>query len=71
MHARHLVDDLPAEHRRALIAHVNDDLTRKQIAKSVGGTPRRVLRDLTSAYSQLRLRVSDRPYQVASRMKMD
>jgi RNA polymerase sigma-70 factor, ECF subfamily len=52
------VDTLPPRQRKVLVMHVNDGLTYVQIAEALGLTYRAVLRDLTRAYSQLRLQLS-------------
>jgi RNA polymerase sigma factor (sigma-70 family) len=49
------VDRLPARQREVLLLHVNEGLTYKQIAQQRGLTYRIVLRDLTRAYSTLRM----------------
>ena len=49
------VQRLPQRQREVLLLHVNEGLTYKQIADQQGLTYRVVLRDLTRAYSQLRL----------------
>jgi RNA polymerase sigma-70 factor (ECF subfamily) len=49
------VQRLPPRQREVLLLHVNEGLTYKQIADQQGLTYRVVLRDLTRAYSQLRL----------------
>jgi RNA polymerase sigma-70 factor (ECF subfamily) len=51
------VDRLPKRQRDVLLLRVNEGLTYKQIAERLGLTQRSVLRDLTRAYSQLRLRL--------------
>lgn len=51
------VDRLPRRQREVLLLRVNEGLTYKQIAERLELTPRSVLRDLTRAYSQLRLRL--------------
>ena len=52
------VQRLPPRQREVLLLHVNEGLTYKQIADREGLTYRTVLRDLTRAYSQLRLRLN-------------
>ena len=51
------VRQLPPRQREILMLHVNDCLTYKQIAQAKGLTYRIVLRDLTKAYSSLRLQL--------------
>jgi RNA polymerase sigma-70 factor (ECF subfamily) len=51
------VDKLPRRQREALLLRLNEGLTYKQIADRLGLTQRAVLRDLTRAYAQLRLRL--------------
>ena len=51
------VDRLPRRQRDVLLLRVNEGLTYKQIADRLGLTPRVVLRDLTRAYSQLRMQL--------------
>jgi RNA polymerase sigma-70 factor (ECF subfamily) len=51
------VDRLPARQREVLLLHVNEGLTYKQIAQQRGLTYRIVLRDLTRAYSALRMQL--------------
>lgn len=51
------VQQLPQRQREILLLHVNDGLTYKQIAQAKGLTYRIVLRDLTKAYSSLRLQL--------------
>jgi len=51
------VDRLPPRQREVLLLHVNEGLTYKQIAQQRGLTYRIVLRDLTRAYSQLRMQL--------------
>lgn len=51
------VDRLPPRQRDVLLLHVNEGLTYKQIARMRGLTYRIVLRDLTRAYSTLRLQL--------------
>ena len=51
------VDRLPARQRDVLLLHVNEGLTYKQIARKRGLTYRIVLRDLTRAYSTLRMQL--------------
>jgi RNA polymerase sigma factor (sigma-70 family) len=48
---------LPPRQREILLLHVNEGLTYKQIAQARGLTYRIVLRDLTKAYSSLRLQL--------------
>ncbi|HEY4367758.1 MAG TPA: RNA polymerase sigma factor [Steroidobacteraceae bacterium] len=52
---RAAVKRLPQRQREVLLLHVNDGLTYKQIADRLRLTYRIVLRDLTRAYSQLRM----------------
>ena len=49
---------LPQRQRIVLLLHVNEGMTYKQIASRLGLTYRAVLRDLTRAYSQLRLQLN-------------
>jgi RNA polymerase sigma-70 factor (ECF subfamily) len=56
-HLQAAVDKLPKRQREALLLHVNDGLTYKQIADQMGVTYRIVLRDLTRAYGALRVRL--------------
>ncbi|WP_331069032.1 RNA polymerase sigma factor [Steroidobacter sp.] len=51
------VDRLPPRQRDVLLLHVNEGLTYKQIARKRGLTYRIVLRDLTRAYSTLRVQL--------------
>jgi RNA polymerase sigma-70 factor (ECF subfamily) len=51
------VDQLPARQRQILLLRVNEGLTYKQIAERLELSPRVVLRDLSRAYSQLRMRL--------------
>lgn len=51
------VDRLPRRQRDVLLLRVNEGLTYKQIADRLNLTPRVVLRDLTRAYSQLRMQL--------------
>lgn len=51
------VDRLPPRQREVLLLHVNEGLTYKQIAQQRGLTYRIVLRDLSTAYSTLRMRL--------------
>lgn len=51
------VDRLPPRQREVLLLHVNEGLTYKQIAQLRGLTYRIVLRDLTRAYSALRMQL--------------
>ena len=51
------VDRLPPRQREVLLLHVNEGLTYKQIAQQKGLTYRIVLRDLTRAYSTLRMQL--------------
>jgi RNA polymerase sigma factor (sigma-70 family) len=51
------VDRLPPRQREVLLLHVNEGLTYKQIAQQRGLTYRIVLRDLTRAYSTLRIQL--------------
>lgn len=52
------VERLPPRQRVVLLLHVNDGLTYQQIAQQLGLSYRAVLRDLTRAYSQLRMQLS-------------
>ena len=54
---REAVDQLPRRQREVLLLHVNEGLTYKQIAERQGLTYRVILRDLTRAYSQLRMQL--------------
>lgn len=56
-HVQAVVDSLPPRQREILLLHVNDGLTYKQIAAHRGLTYPIVLRELTLAYSTLRLQV--------------
>jgi RNA polymerase sigma-70 factor (ECF subfamily) len=51
------VDKLPVRQRQVLLLRVNEGLTYKQIAVRLELSPRVVLRDLSRAYSQLRMRL--------------
>lgn len=51
------VDKLPRRQKEVLLLRVNEGLTYKQIADRLELTPRVVLRDLTRAYSQLRMQL--------------
>lgn len=51
------VNKLPRRQREVLLLHVNEGLTYKQIAEREGLTYRVILRDLTRAYSQLRMQL--------------
>jgi RNA polymerase sigma-70 factor (ECF subfamily) len=51
------VDKLPFRQRQVLLLRVNEGLTYKQIAERLSLSPRAVLRDLSRAYSQLRMRL--------------
>jgi RNA polymerase sigma factor (sigma-70 family) len=51
------VDKLPFRQRQVLLLRVNEGLTYKQIAERLQLSPRVVLRDLSRAYSQLRMRL--------------
>ena len=51
------VNKLPRRQREVLLLHVNEGLTYKQIAQRQGLTYRVILRDLTRAYSQLRMQL--------------
>lgn len=57
-HVQAAVDTLPQRQRQVLLLHVNEGLTYKQIADRLGLTYRVVLRDLTRAYSRLRMQLS-------------
>ena len=52
------VDSLPKRQREVLLLRVNEGLTYKQIADRLQLRPRMVLRDLTRAYSQLRMQLN-------------
>ena len=56
-HMRAAVNRLPRRQREVLLLHVNEGLTYKQIAERQGLTYRVILRDLTRAYSQLRVQL--------------
>ena len=56
-HVQAAVDRLPPRQREVLLLHVNEGLTYKQIAQQQGLTYRIVLRDLTRAYSTLRMQL--------------
>jgi RNA polymerase sigma-70 factor (ECF subfamily) len=51
------VNKLPPRQRQVLLLRVNEGLTYKQIAERLELSPRAVLRDLSRAYSQLRMRL--------------
>ena len=51
------VDQLPYRQKQVLLLRVNEGLTYKQIAERLELSPRAVLRDLSRAYSQLRMRL--------------
>ncbi|MDY6944901.1 MAG: sigma-70 family RNA polymerase sigma factor [Pseudomonadota bacterium] len=51
------VDKLPVRQRQVLLLRVNEGMTYKQIAVRLELSPRVVLRDLSRAYSQLRMRL--------------
>lgn len=51
------VDKLPLRQKQVLLLRVNEGLTYKQIAERLELSPRVVLRDLSRAYSQLRMRL--------------
>ncbi|AMN46285.1 RNA polymerase sigma-70 factor, ECF subfamily [Steroidobacter denitrificans] len=57
-HVRAAIDRLPPRQRTALLLHVNDGLTYMQIAERLGLSYRAVMRDLTRAYSRLRLQLN-------------
>jgi RNA polymerase sigma factor (sigma-70 family) len=57
-HVQAAVRQLPPRQRLVLMLHVNEGLTYKQIADDQGLTYRVVLRDLTRAYSRLRMQLS-------------
>lgn len=57
-HVQAAVESLPPRQREVLLYHVNDGLTYVQIAEKLGLTYRSVLRDLTRAYSQLRMQLN-------------
>jgi RNA polymerase sigma factor (sigma-70 family) len=56
-HMQEAVNKLPRRQREVLLLHVNEGLTYKQIAERQGLTYRVILRDLTRAYSQLRMQL--------------
>lgn len=56
-HMQEAVNKLPRRQREVLLLHVNEGLTYKQIAEREGLTYRVILRDLTRAYSQLRMQL--------------
>jgi RNA polymerase sigma factor (sigma-70 family) len=56
-HMQEAVNKLPRRQREVLLLHVNEGLTYKQIAERQGLTYRVILRDLTRAYSQLRIQL--------------
>ena len=51
------VDKLPLRQKQVLLLRVNEGLTYKEIAARMQLSPRVVLRDLSRAYSQLRMRL--------------
>ena len=51
------VDKLPFRQKQVLLLRVNEGLTYKEIAARLELSPRVVLRDLSRAYSQLRMRL--------------
>ena len=51
------VDKLPFRQKQVLLLRVNEGLTYKEIAERLELSPRVVLRDLSRAYSQLRMRL--------------
>jgi RNA polymerase sigma factor (sigma-70 family) len=51
------VDQLPYRQKQVLLLRVNEGLTYKEIAERLKLSPRVVLRDLSRAYSQLRMRL--------------
>jgi RNA polymerase sigma factor (sigma-70 family) len=51
------VDQLPYRQKQVLLLRVNEGLTYKEIAERLELSPRVVLRDLSRAYSQLRMRL--------------
>lgn len=57
-HIAAAVQTLTPRQRQVLWLHVNEGLTYKQIAERLSITYRVVLRDLTRAYSRLRMRLS-------------
>ncbi|MGH8176108.1 MAG: RNA polymerase sigma factor [Steroidobacter sp.] len=57
-HVRQAVEGLPPRQREVLVLHVSEGLTYSQIAERLRLTHRIVLRDLTRAYSQLRLQLN-------------
>jgi RNA polymerase sigma factor (sigma-70 family) len=52
------VDKLPLRQKQVLLLRVNEGLTYKEIAERLELSPRVVLRDLSRAYSQLRMRLN-------------
>jgi RNA polymerase sigma factor (sigma-70 family) len=52
------VDQLPYRQKQVLLLRVNESLTYKEIAERLKLSPRVVLRDLSRAYSQLRMRLN-------------
>jgi len=56
-HVQAAIDRLPPRQREVLLLHVNDGLTYKRIAAQRNLTYRVVLRDLTTAYSTLRMQL--------------
>ena len=56
-HMKEAVNKLPRRQREVLLLHINEGLTYKQIAERQGLTYRVILRDLTRAYSQLRMQL--------------
>ena len=56
-HIQAVLEKLPTRKREVLLLHVNEGLTYKQISKQQRLTYRIVVRDLTRAYSQLRMQL--------------
>lgn len=56
---RSAVTRLPSRQRLVLLAHINEDLTYKQVAAKYRLTPRVVRRDIAHAYATLRLELMD------------
>jgi DNA-directed RNA polymerase specialized sigma24 family protein len=54
-----VVDTLPVRQRTVLLAHIEEGLNYKQIARKYGLTHRIALRDLTRAYATLRVAMGD------------
>jgi RNA polymerase sigma-70 factor (ECF subfamily) len=53
-HVRAVVESLPQQQREALLLHVNEDLTYRQVAIRMQLTPSAAQRDIVSAYVNLR-----------------